>query len=130
TAYAVSRRRRQRAVHVNAMNDGLIGDPHGDGPFLRRVRGVYRDQSRQDRYVSDALERIQVVLALLDDLYSEGVRDVLELGANPYAMTLSIRRRFKNGFRLSLANFFGEGASAEESTHLVEADGEQIACAF
>lgn len=112
------------------MHNGLIGDPNGDGAFLRSVRGVYRDQPKQDRYVSDALERIQVVLALLDDLRSQGARDILELGANPYAMTLSIRRRFKDGFRLSLANFFGDGASAPEATHVMEAEGERIECPF
>lgn len=112
------------------MNSSLIGDPHGDGAFLRRVRGVYRDQARQDRYINDGLERIQVVLRLLEDLQSHGVQDVLELGANPYAMTLAIRRRFNDAFRLSLANYFGDGQCEPESTHPVEVDGQHIEFAF
>jgi SAM-dependent methyltransferase len=112
------------------MNNALIGDPHGDAAFLRRVRGVYRDQARQDRYISDGLERIQVVLHLLEDLRSQGVQDVLELGANPYAMTMAIRRRFAGGFRLSLANYFGEGTREADGTHPVDVDGEHIDFAF
>jgi|SRR6266850_6315479 len=104
----------------------LIGDPYGDRAYLERVNGVFRDRARQDRYISDAMERIQVVLRLLEDLRAHGVRRVLELGANPYAMTLLIRRRFGDAFDLMLANYFGEGTVDASAVQTVEVDGQQI----
>lgn len=108
----------------------LIGDPYDDGSFLRRVQGVYHDRARQDRYISDGLERIQVVLRLLENLRAQGVCKILELGANPYAMTLLIRRRFGDAFEMSLANYFGEGKCEPEATHPVQIDGDKIEFAF
>jgi hypothetical protein len=112
------------------VNTSFIGDPYGDREFLRRVHGVYQDRARQDRYIDDGLERIQVVLKQLEDLRGHGVQRVLELGANPYAMTLVIRRRFGDAFDLSLANYFGDGKCEAEATHPVEVDGERIEFAF
>ena len=104
----------------------LIGDPFGDGAFLRRVNGIFRDRARQERYVSDALERIQIVLRLLDDLRAHDVRRILELGANPYAITLLIRRRFADAFDLLLANYFGETTRDSSAVQAVDVDGQRI----
>jgi len=104
----------------------LIGDPFGDGAFLRRVTGVFRDREHQERYIRDGLERIQVVLRLLDDLRAHGIRRVLELGANPYAMTLLVRRRFGQTLDVTLGNYFGDHARQTSGADAVEIDGEQI----
>lgn len=108
----------------------LIGDPHGDGAFLRRMEGVFRDPARRDRYIGDGLERIQVVLRLLDGLRGNGVRQILELGANPYAMTLLIKRRFGSTFDLALANYFGERTLSDTGSQSLEADGERLDLAY
>jgi SAM-dependent methyltransferase len=108
----------------------LIGDPHGDAAFVRHLRGVFQNPARQERYVSDGMERIQVVLRILEDLRQKRVRRVLELGANPYVMTLLIRRRFGHDFELLLANYFGQDAIQTASVHSVEVDGERIDLPF
>jgi len=104
----------------------LIGDPYGDRAFLERVSGMFGDRSRQERYIRDSMERIQVVLRQLEDLRTHDVRRILELGANPYAMTLLIRRRFGDAFDLLLANYFGESTRETSAVQVVEADGERI----
>lgn len=94
------------------------------------MNGVFRDRPRQDRYISDGMERMQVVLRMLDDLRSHDVGRILELGANPYMMTLLIRRRFGNAFDVSLANYFGkdrdDGTAAHTGVHALEVDGRRV----
>ena len=88
----------------------MIGDPCNKREQVLRLRGVFSDQARLERYVSDGWERIQVVLGLLTDLHRQGVRRVLELGANPYIMTLLIRPKFqrpKQGNPLSVSMITG-----------------------
>ena len=110
------------------MKASLIGDPRGDRRYLIHLNGVFTDRARQERYISDGIERMQVVLELLNDLQGSGMRRVLELGANPYVMTLLMKRRFT--FELSLANYFGEPASDAPSVHTVTLDGAPIDLPF
>lgn len=57
-----------------------------------------------DAYLTDALERIRITMALVPAV-PEGSR-ILELGANPYFITRLLRRR---GLSVTCANYFGEG---------------------
>ena len=102
----------------------MIGDPHTEREQVLRLRGVFTDQAKLERYVSDGWERIQVVLGLLTDLLRQGGRRVLELGANPYIMTLLIRQRLD--VELELVNFFGDDTDTIESTHVAELNGERV----
>lgn len=106
----------------------MIGDPCNKREQVLRLRGVFSDQARLERYVSDGWERIQVVLGLLTNLHRQGVRRVLELGANPYIMTLLIRQLLD--VELELVNFFGDDTEAIESTHVAELNGERVEFPF
>lgn len=99
-------------------------NPDAEREQVLRLRGVFKDQAKLERYVSDGWERIQVVLGLLTDLHRQGGRRVLELGANPYIMTLLIRWRLD--VELELVNFFGDDTDAIESTHVAELNGERV----
>jgi SAM-dependent methyltransferase len=64
------------------------------------------------------------VMGIMADLRARGVRRVLELGSNPYSLTLLLRRRFD--FELELANYFGESLKEPRYTHVAELDGERL----
>jgi SAM-dependent methyltransferase len=83
----------------------LLGDPHDERRLLRTLDGVFHSPEEREHYLADSFERVQVVLALLDELSAP--RRFLELGANPYVLTTLLRRRF--GFDIELANYFGPG---------------------
>ena len=102
----------------------MIGDPYSERERVLRLRGVFADPAKLERYVFDGWERIQVVVGLLTDLHRQGARRVLELGANPYIMTLLIRQRLD--VDLQLVNFFGDDTGATESTQVAELDGEPV----
>lgn len=55
-------------------------------------------------YLSDALDRFRITMALLPPSLAPGAR-VLELGANPYFLT---RLLIKRGYKVTCANYFGE----------------------
>jgi SAM-dependent methyltransferase len=84
----------------------LIGDPLSERGHVLEMKGIFHDAAEQERYLADGWERMQVVLGLLGELRAQGVRRVLELGANPYVLTTLIKRRFD--FELELANYFGD----------------------
>jgi len=92
--------------------------------LVRGLRGVFKDTAKQERYISDGWERMQTVLTLLETLNAQGVRRVLELGANPYVMTTLIRHRF--GFHMELANYFGEDRDAVDSVDVAELNGKRV----
>jgi SAM-dependent methyltransferase len=105
-----SRARRSAAGRngLKGLGDGsaLIGDPQRERDHVLGLRGVFHDDAEWARYVNEGWERVQVVLRLMTDLRERGVRRVLELGANPYVLTLLLRRRLD--FDLELANYFGD----------------------
>ena len=96
--------------------------------FLFELKGVFRDRAEQEHYLADGWVRIQVVLDILAKLHDQGARRVLELGSNPYLMTVLMQRRFD--FELELANYFAERLTATESVHVAELAGERIEFPF
>jgi SAM-dependent methyltransferase len=106
----------------------MIGDPFDEREHVLSLQGVFADHAQLEHYVSDGWERIQVVLSLLTHLERKGIRRILELGSNPYIMTVLMRRRFH--VELELANYFDEGLRATESMHLAELEGQRIEFPF
>jgi len=106
----------------------MIGDPFHEREYALRLQGVFPSGEELERYLSDGWERIQVVLGLLTKLQRNGVRDVLELGSNPYIMTVLMQRRLS--LKAKLANFFHEGFNSAESTHVAELNGQRIEFPF
>jgi SAM-dependent methyltransferase len=102
----------------------LIGGSDEDRAWVSGLRGVFPDPSRQARYISDGWERMQVVLRVLKRLKAAGTRDVLELGSNPYILTLLMQRHFD--FKLTLANYFGEGATQIGRVDSAELEGQRL----
>jgi len=95
--------------------------PESEKDYLRSFKGIFKDPAEAEQYLYDSWERIQVVLQFLQTLQTKGVRQILELGANPYFLTLLIQKRFD--FDLELANFFGDAGEIQERTHEVESNG-------
>jgi len=89
---------------------------------------VFKDRAEHDLYLADGWKRIQVVLQILSELRQKGVRRVLELGSNPYLMTILMQRRFD--FKLDLANYFADRLDTTESVHVAELDGKRIEFPF
>ena len=107
----------------------LVGDPENEKAYVLGLKGVFRDQAEHDRYLADGWERMQAVLRLLAGLKAQGVRRVLELGANPYVLTVLMNKRFS--FDLELANYFGERLSGGGPfTHVAELDGRPMEFQF
>ena len=67
-------------------------------------------------YLRHAFRRFMLTLTMIPPAPSPESR-LLELGANPYFLTLLIRR-FR-GYRLTLANFFGAGHQERGGVHVV-----------
>ena len=92
------------------------------------MAGIFRDPAEHELYLADGWKRIQVVLQILAGLREKGVHRVLELGSNPYMMTVLMQRRFD--FDLALANFFADGLDITGSVHVAELDGKRIEFPF
>lgn len=99
-----------------------------DRQWLLELHGVFKDEAEQHRYLSDGWTRMQVVLRVLERLQGQGVRRVLELGSNPYALTLLLRKRFD--FELELANYFGESLPPGRHTHAAQVGPEAVEFPF
>ena len=95
---------------------------------LLELRGVFRDRIEQERYLADGWKRMLIVMEMLSELATKDLHHVLELGANPYIMTLMMKRRFD--FELKLANYFSERLTAQESVHVAELNGVRIEFPF
>ena len=89
---------------------------------------MFRDRIEQERYLADGWKRMLIVIEMLSELATKDLHHVLELGANPYIMTLMMKRRF--GFELKLANYFSERLTAQESVHVAELNGVRIEFPF
>jgi SAM-dependent methyltransferase len=98
--------------------------PESEKDYLRSFTGIFQDPAEAEQYLYDSWTRMQVVLGFLRELQTKGMRRILELGANPYFLTLLIRKHFE--FDLELANFFGDSGEIEERTHEVESNGKQF----
>lgn len=94
---------------------------------LEALRNYLRDtdifgpaKAEADGYLTDALERFRLTMALLPDLEPGG--RVLELGANPYFLTRLLLRR---GYEMTLANYFGDGYAGPNAQVVVAADHDE-----
>ena len=81
--------------------------------YLMQFTGFFNSPEEAEQYFFDSKERMQIVLKWLRYLQTKQVHKVLELGANPYFLTLLMKKYFD--FELHLANFFGN--SADNGTH-------------
>ena len=73
---------------------------------LMSLDGVFKDEEERRKYVTDAWPRLAHTVRCLEFLEANGVRRLLELGSNPYLLTVLTRRLFS--FDVELANYFGE----------------------
>lgn len=110
------------------MTSPATADLVAEKAYVFGLQGVFRDREEQERYLRDGWERMQIVLGLLADLRGQGVRRVLELGSNPYVLTILLKRRFD--FELQLANYFGGSMSGASFTHVAELEGKKIEFPF
>jgi SAM-dependent methyltransferase len=106
------------------MGAAAIRGTEEERDYVLRLQGVFNDPAEQSRYLRDGWDRIQVVADIMADLRARGVRRVLELGSNPYFLTLLLRRRFD--FQLELANYFGESLENSQYVHAATLDGKPI----
>ncbi len=91
--------------------------------YLRSFQGIFPDSSQAEQYLFDSWERMQLVLRWLQQLAERGVKSVLELGANPYYLTLLMRKYFD--FDLQLANFFGDSSKNGQAMQTAESGSER-----
>ena len=96
--------------------------PRTDQDYLRGFAGIFPSPGGAEQYLYDSWERMQIVLMWLQQLEQSKVHRVLELGANPYFLTLLIRKYFD--FDLQLANYFGNSADNGNRVQTVERNGE------
>ena len=89
---------------------------------------MFQDRIEQERYLADGWKRMLIVMEMLSELATKDLHHVLELGANPYIMTLMMKRRFD--FELKLANYFSERLTEQESVHVAELNGVRIEFPF
>jgi SAM-dependent methyltransferase len=92
--------------------------PQQDKEYLLRYSRIFESKAEAEQYLYDSWERMQVVLQWLQMLQEKGVKKVLELGSNPYYLTLLMKKYFT--FDLTLANFFGDSQQNGPQTHVVE----------
>ena len=84
--------------------------------YLRDTDLFGEAEAERDNYLSDAIERFQITLSLVDRVLTQG--RVLELGSNPYFITRLLRRR---RFDVTCANWFGDSGGGARGTQVVTA---------
>jgi SAM-dependent methyltransferase len=77
-----------------------------DKEYLRKYHRVFPNKEEAEQYLEESWGRNAIVMLWLDELRLHGVHDVLELGSNPYFLSLLIQKYFS--FNLQLANYFGD----------------------
>lgn len=102
--------------------------PESEKDYLRQFRSIFHSPEEAEDYLYNAWNRIQVVLEWLARLEKDGARRLLELGSNPYFLTLLIQRHFK--FEMELANFFGRPEENGRHSQFVEGAGEKYEFPF
>jgi len=102
--------------------------PASEKEYLRGVSGVIADPRDAEQYLYDSWERIQQVLVWAEELQRAGARDALELGANPYFLTLLARRHLE--LKLTLANFFGDQVARSPGRHVLQTPKGAIELAY
>jgi SAM-dependent methyltransferase len=92
--------------------------PHQDKEYLLGFHQIFSDRAEAEQYLYDSWERMQVVLGWLKNLQGKGIKNVLELGSNPYYLTLLMKKHFE--FDLTLANFFGDSRQNGPQIHTIQ----------
>ncbi len=92
--------------------------------YLLQFHSIFRDRTEAEQYLYDSWLRMQVVLDWMSLLQQRGVHRVLELGSNPYYLTLLLKKHFH--FELHLANFFGESGHQAHERQTIENGSENF----
>ena len=90
--------------------------PESDKDYLRAF-DVFPDARAAEHYLYCSWARTQEVLRWLAELQARGMRRLLELGANPYYLTLLLNKYLS--FHLELANFFGDDVEGDRGVQEV-----------
>lgn len=96
--------------------------------YLSNFHNIFPSSQIAEQYLYDSIGRISVVMEWLQQIQSGTFRKVLELGSNPYYLTLLMKKHFD--LELHLANFFGNPAENGRHTQVVEGNGETHEFAF
>jgi SAM-dependent methyltransferase len=80
--------------------------PDSEKEYLLQFHSIFQNRAEAEQYLYDSWIRMLVVLEWMAFLQQQGVRKVLELGSNPYFLTLLLKKHFD--FELKLANFFND----------------------
>ena len=97
--------------------------PDSEKEYLRKFQNIFHSPAEAEDYLYSAWNRMPTVFEWLGRLQAKGVKDVLELGSNPYILTLLLKRHFN--FDLHLANFFGNPTENGVHTQTVESSEEK-----
>lgn len=89
-----------------------------DKEYVRQYHGVFRSREDAEEYLTECWERTELIMSWLKELSTQGVSDVLELGANPYCLSVLIQKHFS--FNLQLANYFGDPARNGPQTDTID----------
>jgi SAM-dependent methyltransferase len=97
--------------------------PDSEKEYLLQFHSIFRNRAEAEQYLYDSWSRIQVVLDWMNLLAQRGVRKVLELGSNPYYLTLLLKKHFQ--FDLHLANYFSESGHGIQERHTIDSGSEK-----
>ena len=94
-----------------------------DKNYLKEFHGHFHSREEAEQYLYDSWIRLLIVFQWLLKLQSFHVHKVLELGANPYYLTLLIKKYFN--FEMQLANYFGDSSDNGLHSQMLESAGER-----
>lgn len=109
------------------MNKMDSTNPEKDREYLLSF-AIFPEVAEAKQYLYDSWERMQTVLRWLTILQTNGIRNALELGANPYYLTLLMKKYLS--LDLTLANFFGDSSQNGLHHQMVENGNEKHDFAF
>ena len=97
--------------------------PDSEKDYLLQFHSIFRDRAEAEQYLYDSWNRMLVVLDWMQELQKQGVKKVLELGANPYYLTLLLKKHFQ--LDLHLANYFGSSDHQPFERQTIQSDSEK-----
>jgi SAM-dependent methyltransferase len=92
--------------------------PDSEKKYLLQFHSIFQSRPEAEQYLYDSWTRMQVVLDWMKFLQQQGVHKILELGSNPYFLTLLLKKHFD--FELNLANFFDDPALQSREKQTIE----------
>src|SRR5687767_352649 len=96
--------------------------PDSEKEYLLRFHSIFRDRPEAEQYLYDSWQRMQVVFDWMKDLHQRGAKKVLELGSNPYYLTLLLKKHFH--FDLHLANYFSDSGHQIQERQIIDSGSE------